>query len=88
MKTWIFTNSTNDNMKKFFGVECCIMTPARKEDGHRVALIYKPDSDPLKDWLFYTSTIVSIQKTAYPEKGYVTLEIHTHNSEYYFYKKL
>ena len=83
---WIFTNTSNKNMQQFSGVSCDVLTPHRKTDGHKVAYITKPGNHG--EWYFYTSTISSIKKTEYPEKGYATLEIVTHNSVYYFFKKM
>ena len=83
---WIFTNSSNKNMHRFIGLPMDVATPRRKDDEIKVGFAYEPGNP--ENWYFYTSTIVSITKTAYPEKGYATLEIRTHNSEYNFYKKL
>lgn len=83
---WTFTNSSNKKMHQYIGVECDVIVTSRRMDGHKIALITKPKDK--SNWYFYTSTIVTVNKTEYLERGYSTLEIVTHNSVYYFYKKL
>lgn len=83
---WTFTNSSNPKMTGFIGKEGTFATPRRKDDGHRVGFFYEPGKP--ENWYFQTSTVVSVNKIAHIEEGYATLEVRTHNSTYWFYKKL
>lgn len=76
--------STNKDMKRFVGKKMVICTPARKSDGNRVLYAHEPGN--FDNWYFYTSTIVTINRTADLEGGIEKCEVHTHNSVYRFFR--
>ena len=82
---WVFMGSSNMKMSAFIGKECAIITPRRKDDGHRV--LYACNPKDREKWYFYTSTIVSVTREELFEDGYAVLTVRTHNSEYKFWKK-
>ena len=86
MEEWIMMKSTNKSMARFISKKMSLFTPTRREDGHKVLFACEPANR--NNWYFYTSTIISAIREIDYESGLESIEFHTRNSVYKFYKNI